>query len=187
MTFTTTIPTGAPHSSRFAQDVRELSDSATQPLVLRFFKNHAGFAVGDLFLGNRRLLATTHPATIVGAIYALGLKRLRVETASGQKTANLRFSVRDILMAKLRMDLNPRLYHYIHLATTQSELKFLEALNIFSHEGWATATGQAEEHLRTAHHHLPADLVARPLTGAAPTGWRKTLKARNKFVYFPFC
>ena len=187
MTFTTTIATDTLPTPLIAQDVSELPGGVKPSLVLRFFKNHAGIAVGDLFLADQRLLATTHPATIVGAIYALGLKRLKVETTSGGKTADLRFSVSNIMMAKLRMDLNPRLYRFIHLASTQSELKFLEGLDIFSHEAWATATGRAEEHLRTAHHHLPADLVARPLTGAAPAGWRKTLKARNKFVYYPFC
>jgi hypothetical protein len=41
------------------------------------FKNSRGVFVGDLYLDERRLLATTHPATVVAAIYAMDLTTLK--------------------------------------------------------------------------------------------------------------
>lgn len=161
-------------------------------LTLKFFENHSGVAIADLYIGERRLLATNHPATIAAAIYAMGRKRVRVETSAGTRTEDLEFlepgdEGPGPVLAKLRMDINPRLYRFNEIASTDSERKFLEGLEIFAFDNWHTPTVQADEHIRAAHHHLPKDLIARPLSTPDPEGWAKVLKKRNGFIYFPDC
>lgn len=161
-------------------------------LTLKFFENPGGVAIADLYLGERRLLATNHPATIAAAIYAMGRKQVRVETAVGTRTENFDFSETEEdgsgpVLAKLRMDINPRLYRFNEIASTDSERQFLEGLEVFACEHWHAPNERADEHIRAAHHHLPKDLVARPLCTPAPRGWTKVLKKRNTFIYFPDC
>lgn len=163
-----------------------------QELALTFFLNDSGVPVADLYLGERRLLATTHPATIVGAMYAMGLTKLNVKTSVGSHTAELEFSepgdeVWPLSAINLRMQLNPRLYRFRHLAPSADYHLFLQGLDLFAHDTWHTPPAQADEHLRAAHHHLPKDLISRPLTTPDPKGWKRTLKNRNNFVYFPEC
>jgi hypothetical protein len=84
----------------------------------------------------------------------------------------------------MRMDLNPAMYQNGHLASYPTEKVFLEGLDLFSNEDWHDTNELADEHLRTAHH-LPPELIARPLKKPAGKTWKKTLRARNKFVYYP--
>lgn len=161
-------------------------------LHLTSFKNSRGVFVGDLYLDDRRLLATTHPATVVAAIYAMDLTTLKVTSSTGTHTANLEYrpdgdETLPLPIHKMRMDLNPAMYQYGHLASYPTEKVFLEGLDLFSNEDWHDTNEIADEHLRTAHHHLPPELIARPLTKPAGKTWKKTLRARNQFVYYPFC
>ncbi|MCB1995032.1 MAG: hypothetical protein H6933_19385 [Burkholderiaceae bacterium] len=159
---------------------------------LTFFENHNGAAIADLHLGERRLLATSHPATIVAAMFAMGRKRLKVHTTLGTHTDDLEFRDTDDdnagpVVAKRRMDINPRLYRFAHLASTPTERQVLEGLDIFSYENWSEPTDVADEYIRVAHHHLPNDVIARPMSTPAPKDWPKRLKKRNQFIYFPHC
>ncbi|ANB70921.1 hypothetical protein AYM40_00075 [Paraburkholderia phytofirmans OLGA172] len=52
-------------------------------LKLTFYQNSEGAIVGNLDSGDRRLLATTHPATIAAAIFALDEYELEVATVTG--------------------------------------------------------------------------------------------------------
>ena len=102
-------------------------------LTLTLFKNHNDVAIGDLYHGERRLIATNHPATLVAAMFAMGLKRLKVTTTVGTHTADFEFAPPEgpftpLTRAKMRMDLNPRLYRYGHLASDDSERVVLEGL-----------------------------------------------------------
>jgi hypothetical protein len=166
----------------------------TQPtkLTLTFFKNSKGAPVADLHLGERRLLATTHPATIVAAIFAMGLTELEVVTAEGNHIGEVVFQEPGTVFwplpaINLRLQMNPRLYQFRHLAPADGYLPLLEGLDLFAHEDWWDPTEVADEHLRAAHHHLPKDLIKRPLETPDPKGWKKTLARRNGWVYFPFC
>jgi hypothetical protein len=161
-------------------------------LTLTFFKNSKGAPVADLHLGERRLLATTHPATIVAAIFAMGLTELTVVTADDSHTGKVNFmesgaDIWPLVALNLRMQMNPRLYQFRHLAPAQNYAPLLEGLDLFVHENWYEPNELADEHLRAAHHHLPKDLIKRPLVTPAPKGWKKTLARRNGWVYFPLC
>jgi len=52
-------------------------------LKLRFYPNSRGVWVGELLCDETRLLATTHPATIAAAIFAMDEHTLCVETSLG--------------------------------------------------------------------------------------------------------
>lgn len=161
-------------------------------LTLTFFKNSKGAPVADLHLGERRLLATTHPATIVAAIFAMGLTELEVVTAEGSHIGSVTFTEPGedfwpIPAINLRLQMNPRLYQFRHIAPAASFVPLLEGLDLFAYENWYDPTELADEHLRAAHHHLPKDLIKRPLETPDPKGWKKTLARRNGWVYFPFC
>lgn len=171
---------------------RKTSVDQAPMLTLTFFTNSNGAPVADLYLGERRLLATTHPATIIAAIFAMGLSELTVTTTEGSHTGTVSFMEADadfwpLQAMKLRMQMNPRLYQFRHLAPAQDYAPILEGLDLFTHENWYDLSELADEHLRAAHHHLPHDLIKRPLVTPAPKGWKKTLARRNGWVYFPFC
>ena len=161
-------------------------------LTLTFFANSNGVPVANLHLGERRLLATTHPATIVAAMFAMGVTQLTVVTADGSRAGEMNFMEPEadfwpLPAMNLRLQMNPRLYQFRHLAPAQNYLPLLEGLDLFAHENWYHPAEVADEHLRAAHHHLPKDLVKRPLLTPAPKGWKKTLTRRNGWIYFPFC
>lgn len=161
-------------------------------LTLTFFKNSKDVAVADLYLNERRLIATTHPATIVGAMFAMERSRLKVVTSLGTHTGNIEFHALGdeqlpLSVIKMRMDINPRLYQFSHLAADASQKTVLEGLDLFSKDNWFEPSEVCDEYIRVAYHHLPADVVKRELVKPAPTGWGLTLKNRNDFIYFPFC
>ncbi|MGM9481764.1 hypothetical protein ACS5PN_11330 [Roseateles sp. NT4] len=163
-----------------------------QELTLTFFSNHNGVPVADLYLGERRLLATTHPATIVAALYAMNETELTVITEAGKHTGNFEFFEPEddawpLGAINLHLQFNPQNYQFRHLAPSDNYYLLLEGLDLFSFEIWHSPTALADEHLRAAHHHLPQDLIRRPLTTRNPKGWKKTLEKRNDFVYFPEC
>lgn len=166
--------------------------AASSKLTLTFFDNTKGAPVANLWLGERRLLATTHPATIVAAIFAMGLSQLTVVTADGSHAGELNFIQAGgdfpwLPALKTRMQTSPSLSQFRHLAPAQSYLPLLEGLDLFSKEDWYELTDVADEHLRAAHHHLPNDLIKRPMLTPDPKGWKKTLSRRNGWVYFPYC
>lgn len=167
-------------------------DNNNANLTLTFFLNDNGVPVADLYLGERRLLATTHPATIVAAIYAMDLTELTVITHEGSYSGELQFNepgddTWPLPVLNLQLQLNPELYQFRHLAPRVEYHPILEGLDLFSHETWHAPSAVADEHLRAAHHHLPKDLIKRPLETPAPKGWKKTLNRRNNWVYFPEC
>ena len=193
MTTTTTARNIRPIAENAVAANKRKSDlEQAAALTLTFFTNDNGAPVADLYLGKRRLLATTHPATIVAALFAMDRTELTVVTAEGSHSGTMNFleagaDFWPIEAMNLRMQLNPRLYQFRHLAPTQSYAPLLEGLDLFAYENWYNLTEVADEHLRAAHHHLPKDLLKRPLLTSAPKGWKKTVARRNGWIYFPFC
>ena len=161
-------------------------------LTLLFFKNSNEVAVADLYLNERRLIATTHPATIVGAMFAMERSQLKVVTSLGTHTGNIEFSESDaeqvpLNVLKMRMDINPRLYQFTHLASDASQKVVLEGLDLFSKDNWRDPNEICDEYIRIAYHHLPQDVIKRQLVKPAPKDWSARLKKRNNFIYFPNC
>ena len=161
-------------------------------LTLSFFQNHNEVAVADLYLNERRLIATTHPATIVGAMFAMKRTQLKVVTSVGTHTGNIEFLAAGaefppLVAYKMRLDLNPRLYQFSHLASNPTEKAILEGLDLFSKNNWHEPSELSDEYIRIAYHHLPADVLKRPLAAPEPKNWKRMLKKRNDFVYFPDC
>jgi len=115
--------------------------SGAQGATLTFFLNSKGAPVADLYLGTRRLLATTHPATIVAALFAMDINELTVITLLGNQTAKLDFiDIGGLFIplpaVKVRMQLNPRLFQFRHLSPDESFLPLLEGLDLFAQEDW---------------------------------------------------
>ncbi|WP_341314363.1 hypothetical protein WN982_03265 [Paraburkholderia sp. IMGN_8] len=145
-------------------------------LNLRFYKNTSKVYVGDLYLGERRLLATTHPATIAAAVVALAETELEVRTHKG--STRIGFPVGDSDIALL------------HGVSDDDEMShFIDGLAKFSMLlsfplPW---DDQAEIHFRTAVHHLPPELVKVTTDEPAPADFKKQLKKRNQYIYYPDC
>ena len=145
-------------------------------LTLKFFDNGRGVPVGDLYVGERAVLSTTHPATIAAAIFSMDGEKLSVKTELG--TCAIGFPV-------LRPDLEK-----LNTIASEHYAQFLSAFATFSYFDFSNPEpwdNQAEIHFRTAVHHLPAELVQVRPEGPQPKDWKKQLKRRNRFVYYPPC
>ncbi|MDB5823905.1 MAG: hypothetical protein JWR21_2609 [Herminiimonas sp.] len=146
----------------------------TQDLYLKFSRNAAGAVIGNLTLGDDPLLSTSHPATLAAAVYAMGATAVTMRTADGE--CKMPFPSAHVAIIGRQGEI------------TGEEITFLRAYGTFSQvefkapEAWDI---HADAHLRTAVHHLPKRLVVvRPET-PEPRDWKKTFKARNRFIYFP--
>ncbi len=160
-------------------------------LKLKFFKNCNGAAVGDLYFDGRRLIATTHPATIVAAAHLMDVSELMVETDKGLAAGTVQpGALGDVPLpvVQLVMNLNPDSWQFLDLATTKSEEAFLKALDIFSHENWNEPNQHAQEHLDTARYFLPADCIVKKSSQmVSKAQLKKKVTKRFDFVYFPDC
>ena len=170
----------------------ESSTRANGALQLTFFHNSKGAPVADLYMGERRLLATTHPATIVGAMFAMKRTGLTVVTSIGSHTGVVRFLAPNeayipLVMLRTEMELYPERCQFLHLAPTDLYVPLLQGLDLFAREDWHEPNDVCDEYIRAAYHHLPEDVIRRPLLKPAPKGWKKTLKRRNGWIYYPFC
>lgn len=160
----------------------EANITATTSLVLR--KNVRGGCVCELSVNDELVFATTHPATIVAALQAMEL--------AGEETT-LTLQSGDSLRLPLH-DYGSALIAITDAATLRTmdehERKFLLGARTFLSFDFFNPDENDEEadiHLRTAVHHLPKGLVKRTPTGPAPSNWKKLLKERNQFVYYPIC
>ena len=171
---------------------QESSVDANDSVKLTFFHNSKDVPVADLYIGERRLIATTHPATIVGAMFAMKRTSLKVVTSVGSHTGTLRFLEVDergipLPALKVLMGIQPHLCQFLHLAPAETYVPLLQGLDLFARENWYEPNDVCDEYIRAAHHHLPADVIKRPLLTPEPKGWKKTLQRRNGWIYFPHC
>jgi hypothetical protein len=151
--------------------------------VLTLTKNSRGAVIGELLergMGKTEdvmILATTHPATIAAALYATG--QHDYVFASGAGRAQLKFPI----------DLN-ELCKFCYLLQDQAEADFISAFVTFSQVDFANPPqwdSQADIHFRTACHHIRKDLLKVLPSQPEPKQFKKQLKFRNKFIYFPDC
>lgn len=148
----------------------------TQQLQLTFFNNSNGVPVGELSLDGKRMLATTHPATIAAALFAMDEEGLSVKTSRGE--CAIGFPVLSKDLENLNAIALKELAQFLSLFATFSYFDFAHPEPCDRH---------ADIHFRTAVHHLASDVVkVRPI-GPEPKGWKKELKKRNQFVYYPHC
>jgi len=156
--------------------------TTTTSLELR--KNVSGGCVCELSVKGKLVFATTHPATIVAALQAMEL--------AGEDTV-LTLQSGDSLLLPLH-DYASSLIVLTDAASLRTmdehEKKFLLGARTFlSYDFFNPDENdkEADIHLRTAVHHLPKALVKRTPAGPAPSNWKKLLKERNQFVYYPIC
>ncbi|MDR5813829.1 hypothetical protein QCE62_09550 [Caballeronia sp. LZ033] len=145
-------------------------------LTLLFYKNTSGAYVGDLYKGEQRLLATTHPATIAAAVFALDEYSLEIKTDKGAHT--MQFPCEDDDLMPLTL-----------LCVEPSMVHFITGLATFSATNFSAPPGfdkQADIHFRTAVHHLPDELVKNAPKGPVPKTFKAALRERNQFIYYPW-
>ncbi|MGE8160356.1 hypothetical protein ACQKRQ_09365 [Paraburkholderia sp. NPDC080076] len=144
-------------------------------LILTFYANLRGDWVGELFDNETRLLATTHPATIAAAIFAMEGYSLHVETYEGSFTMQFPFDIdeRDLL-GDLMQD--------------EKMGKWMSLFCFYSHFDFANplpCDSRPDIHFRTAVHHLPRRLVKVHPSGPKPMDFEKLLEERNRSIYYP--
>jgi hypothetical protein len=146
-------------------------------LVLSLYRNSRGAVIGDLYLGEKRLMATTHPATIAAAIFAMDEYDFVFKSKKGDE--EFEFPVDSSQLDDL-----------VRLLEDQAEADFMSGFATFSRFDFANPhpfDTQAPIHWRVAVHHLGAELVKVVPTEPAPKGFKKELRGRNRYVYYPYC
>ncbi len=146
-------------------------------LRLTFYPNHHDVWVGELFDEENPLLATTHPATIAAAIFAMDKHVVRVETEKGDFDMQFPFSAEQFSAVEDLIQ-DPQMANWMSLFCMFSRFDFVHPLPYDTH---------AEIHFRAAVHHLPAELVKIRPEGPEPKGFRRQLKNRNRYIYYPSC
>ena len=141
---------------------------------ISFYANSNGVTVGSLKSGDQILLATTHPATIAYALQALGADSVEFVHQS------LRFEMA-LPSVITTSDVLAALGKHAQWVTHFMMFSQVDSFNP------PVQDDQADIHLRTALHFLPKNLVLRKPTSAKPQNWRKALKFRKDFIYYPYC
>jgi hypothetical protein len=146
-------------------------------LILSLYRNSRGVVIGDLYQGEKRLLATTHPATIAAAIFSMDEYGFAFKSEKG--TGEFEFPVATGELDALAT-----------LLDDQDEANFMSGFATFSRFDFAHPLPfdtQAEIHHRVAVHHLGNELVKVTPAEPAPKGFKKELRNRNRYIYYPYC
>ena len=146
-------------------------------LKLTFFPNSQNVWIGELLRDETRLLATSHPATIAAAIFAMDEYSVRVETEKGSFDIDFPLDMAE-LPSWLPIMLDAEMAQWMCSLYTFSQFDFVNPHPMDT---------QADIHFRTAIHHLPPELVKVRPTEAERKGFKKELKKRNRFIYYPWC
>ena len=146
-------------------------------IVLSLYKNSRGAVIGNLAKGPARLIATTHPATIAAAIFAMGENTIVFRTDKGEAEFAFPIEIEDLPELASLLD-NQDQANFMSGFATFSRFDFLHPLP------WDT---QADLHLRVAVHHMDEQLVRIAPLSPPPKGFKKELRARNCYVYYPYC
>ncbi|PMS17477.1 hypothetical protein C0Z18_20555 [Trinickia dabaoshanensis] len=146
-------------------------------LKLTFFRNCQNVWIGELLLDEVRLLATSHPATIAAAIFAMDEYSVRVETEKGSFDIDFPLDMAE-LPSWLPIMLDAEMAQWMCSLYTFSQFDFVKPHPLDT---------RADIHFRTAIHHLPSELVKVRPTKPEPKSFKKELKNRNKYIYYPWC
>jgi hypothetical protein len=164
--------------------ILKIEEIMQNKLMLKLYKNARGAVIGDLYLMNadgdnqplRRLLATTHSATICAAIFAMDEDKFIFQSEKGEGEFKFPLSLDELCTL-------------VSLLDDQKEAHFISTFIFFSQidfENPMPGDTQADIHWRTAVHHLPTELVKVAPEEPAPKGFKKELRNRNKYIYFPW-
>jgi hypothetical protein len=153
------------------------SSGMDKMLKLRFYPNSRGVWVGELLDDESPLLATTHPATVAAAIFAMDKCSLCVETDKGNFEMEFPVDMGELdPLGRLMHD--EEMGKWMSLFCTFSRFDFVNP---------RPNDTQADIHFRTAVHYLPPELVKVRPSEPEPNDFRKQLKKRNQYIYFPWC
>lgn len=146
-------------------------------IVLSLYKNSRDAVIGNLVVGEERVLATTHPATIAAAIYAMAENTIIFKSNKGEAEFSFPIKTEDLGALALLLD-NQDQAHFMSGFATFSRFDFLYPLPF---------DDQADLHLRTAIFHMDDGLVRIAPLSPPLKGFKKELRNRNRYVYFPYC
>jgi hypothetical protein len=148
-------------------------------IVLSLYKNSRNAVIGNLFVrdGKERVLATTHPATIAASIFAMEGSTLVFKSEKGEAEFTFPIKTED-LVALASLLTNHDQADFMSGFATFSRFDFLHPLPF---------DDQADLHLRTAIFHMDEALVRIAPLSPAPKGFKKELRNRNRYVYYPYC
>lgn len=145
-------------------------------IVLSLYANSRGAVIGNLVKGPTRLIASTHPATIAASIFAMAENTIVFRTDKGEAEFAFPFKNEDFsALASLLDNLDEVMF--VSGFATFSRFDFLHPLPF---------DDQAEIHHRVASHHLPEQFVQVAPSSPEPKGFKKELRNRNKYIYFPY-
>lgn len=145
-------------------------------VVLTLYANSRGAVIGDLYVGETRVLATTHPATIAAAIFAMEENSFLFKLNGAE--VECAFPIEDDDLSQITS-----------LLDDVEEGKFIIGFAMFSRLDFLHPSAyddQADIHLRVAVHHLGEQLVRIAPLSPPPKGFKKGLRNRNKYIYFPW-
>jgi len=145
-------------------------------IVLTLYENSRGAVIGDLYVGETRVLATTHPATIAAAIFAMDENSFVFKSGRVEMEFAFPMKTEDLPELESLLD-NQDEGNFMSGFATFSQFDFLHPLP------WDT---QADIHHRVAVHHLGKQLVRIAPLSPPPKGFKKELRNRNKYIYFPW-
>ena len=146
-------------------------------VILSLMVNSRGAVIGNLQVGEQRVLATTHPATIAAAIFAMTENTIVFKSNKGEAEFAFPIKTEDLPELASLLD-NQDQGKFMSGFATFSRFDFLHPLPWDNH---------AELHLRVAVHHLDEQLVRIAPLSLPHKGFKKELRERNKYVYFPYC
>lgn len=139
-----------------------------------FYENSNGVTVGSLKLGNQSLIDTTHPATIAYALQALSAEVVEIV----HESTRFQMSLPSVMVLSTQLSALGQHANWLSGFMTFSQIDSFNP---------ATNDTQADIHLRTAIHFLPKNLVKHVPTDEQPQNWKKELKLRKNFIYYPHC
>ena len=146
-------------------------------LILKLYKNSRGVSVGDLYRGTERILATTHPATIAASMYSMD--EYSFIFSSNKGFGEFAFPIDTGELDALG-----------YLVEDLEDGNFMSGFATFSRVDFASPgprDTQADIHFRVATHHINRNLLKVLPAKPQPKSFKKDLKARNRFIYFPWC
>jgi len=145
-------------------------------VVLSLYTNSRGAVIGDLYVGEARALATTHPATIAAAIFVMAESTIVFKSKKREAEVSFPIETEELLELTSLLD-NQDQGHFMSGFATFSRVDFLHP---------SSFDDQADIHLRMAVHHLDEQFVRIAPLSPAPKGFKKELRNRNKYIYFPW-
>jgi len=156
---------------------------------LTFFRNDEDACVATLSACDVPLLAATHPAAILAAMY-LTNSAATIRTRRGSGHFDPSWDGHDFEAAVARHhDGQLEEAPFVALASDDEEHDWLQLMWLFSHDNYDAPSVDLDEFLRSSQHYLKVlgfdHLIRRPVTTPNPRGWSGRLRRRNRYTYWP--